>query len=232
MSLKTFMMGTPGSFKKIDKFDELCSGSMDQMLQSALPQLLSSLGNQGGFAPIAEQARSRFFGDTVPTLAERFSGLGSGGQRSSGFQESLASGAGQMNTDLAAMESQYGQQRNQQLMQMLGMGLTPQQEIGYFGQQPGFMHGMAPGIGEGLAKAGMNYLTGQNGGQGKEGESGGPGWFGSALGAGATGATMGGTIGGPIGAGVGAGGGALLSLLMSYLNRGKKGQQQPGSVSV
>ena len=194
MSLKTFMMGTPGSFKKIDKFDELRSGSMDQMLQSALPQLLSSLGNQGGFAPIAEQARSRFFGDTVPTLAERFSGLGSGGQRSSGYQESLASGAGQMNTDLAAMESQYGQQRNQQLMQMLGMGLTPQQENMRIAPQQGFMHGMAPGIGEGLAKAGMNFMTG--------GASGG--------------AEMGSNI---------------IKMLMSLFG-GKKGQQQPGSVSV
>ena len=54
----------------------------------------SALGNQAsqalqnpyeGFEPIAQQARNQFNTSTVPSLAERFTSMGTGGQRSSAF---------------------------------------------------------------------------------------------------------------------------------------------------
>src|SRR5277367_3365282 len=57
-------------------------------------QWQSQLGNQAsqalqnpyeGFQPIENQARSQFQTSTIPSIAERFTSMGSGGQRSSAF---------------------------------------------------------------------------------------------------------------------------------------------------
>ena len=182
MALGQFFMGAPGRFERIQRFDPQRQQAFNQILSSVLPQILSGQLPMQGFEPIAEREVQRFQQETVPSLAERFTGMGA--QRSSGFQEALARGGTRLGTDLAAMGSQFGLQRQSQLMQLLGMGLTPQEEIGYFRGQPGFMQGLAPGIGQGIGQA----IPG-------------------ALGA------LGGAVAGPIGGAIGSGLGALGGLL-------------------
>lgn len=74
------------------------------------PELLN-LPSQGqyNFAPIAQQARNRFYGTTLPSLAERFRGMGemSG---SSGLNYSQQQGSSDFESQLAALEAQFGQQ--------------------------------------------------------------------------------------------------------------------------
>jgi len=100
-----------------------------------LPQMpaeadLSSLD----FGPIAEQARQRFQTDTIPTLAERFTSITGGGQRSGAFERQKAKAAEGLETGLAAMQAQlqpqydlqraqYGLQRGQLAGQLGQLGL-------------------------------------------------------------------------------------------------------------
>ena len=77
-------------------------------------------------------------------------GTGAGGLLSSGFGESVAKSGHQLATQLAGMESQHNLAQRGQLMQLLGMGLQPQEEIGYFAGRPGALSGIAGGVGQGL----------------------------------------------------------------------------------
>lgn len=176
--MANFLMGTPSRFEKIGRFTPGQTAGFEQMLSQGLA------GMQGGppsFEPIRERAMKTYKQDIVPSLAERFTAMGA--QRSGGFQEAQQRSGEDLASTLAAMESQFGQQNFSNLMQMLGVGLTPQSEIGYFGGQQGLLGGMAPGIGEGLG--GMLKAV--------------PGAIGSWLGGAA-----GGAAGGPLGAAGGA----------------------------
>lgn len=98
--------------------------------QEALNALFSSGTNAlknptQGFEPFAQQARSEFFGKSLPGLAERFSRY-PGQQSSSAYRNALSSAAGEFEQGLASAASQYGLQNRQQGVQELLAGLTPQ----------------------------------------------------------------------------------------------------------
>jgi hypothetical protein len=77
----------------------------------------------------ADPYMRQFEQETVPGLAERFAGAGAmgGGLQSSGFGQSLSAAGGNLQSQLAALKSQLGQQAAGQLMgqygSMLGQGL-------------------------------------------------------------------------------------------------------------
>lgn len=144
--MANFLTGTPSRFERIRKFDPQREGAFNQILQQALSGLQA---NQADFGPIAEREVKRFQRDIVPSIAQRFTTMGSQ-STGSGLQEALQRGATDLSTNLAALGSQHGLQRQFQLMQLLGMGLTPQEDIGYFGGQQGLLGGAAPGIGQGI----------------------------------------------------------------------------------
>ena len=129
-----FLTGYNGYNQQLPRFT--------QEQQSALSQLLSQgLGNSN-FQGIENRARQNFSNKTVPSLAERFASLGSGGsQRSSAFTGALGSAASDLESQLAALRGQYG-------LQQLGLGLTPSFENIYIPQQGGLLQGAAPGIGQ------------------------------------------------------------------------------------
>ena len=122
---------------------------------NVLQQLLS-MGSQGfknpyaGFEPIAQQARNNFSQQTVPLLAERFTGIG-GGLSSPAFASQLGQAGAGLNANLAAQQSQYGMQNINQLLQMLQLGLTPQFQNFETKGQGGFLESIIPS----LAKAGV-----------------------------------------------------------------------------
>jgi len=102
--------------------------------QQQIFQQLGQRGSEGmqdptkGFGAIAQQARTQFDTQTIPSIAERFTAMG-GGQRSSAFEGALGQAGAGFHENLAAMESKYGMQNMTQLMQMLKMALTPQSLI-------------------------------------------------------------------------------------------------------
>lgn len=85
-------------------------------LPGAKPLLNLQQSDKYGFEPIAQQARGRFYGQTLPGLAERFTAMGGTG-RSAGFGNLMNQQSGQFEQGLAALQSQYGQQERGQTFQ-------------------------------------------------------------------------------------------------------------------
>lgn len=80
--------------------------------------------NQPNFNPIANQQLEKFYTQTVPSLAERFTAMGDG-QRSSAFQGSLANAGRGLHNDLAAQNQQFNQQNRSNYTNLLNFGLAP-----------------------------------------------------------------------------------------------------------
>lgn len=115
-------------------------------------KLLLGLGSQGlqnpyaGFDPIKKQYESEFEQQSLPGLAERFTSLGNNRISSSPAFASEATGArANLSQGLAALQSQYGMQNQQNALSMLGMGLSPSFENFYQKSQPGFGENLLSG---------------------------------------------------------------------------------------
>jgi len=129
----------PAQTTQLPRFNEEQQGWMSQLGQMGMQGLQNPME---GFEPIAQQARNQFTTQTVPSLAERFTAMGQGGQRSSDFAGAVGGSGEDLEANLASMGSQYGLQRTSQLQQLLGMGLTPQTENIYQPSQMGGMQAM------------------------------------------------------------------------------------------
>ncbi len=139
------LFGREGQFKKSEN-------QFNPQQQDILSQLLG-MGAQGlGTDAIEGKARRGFQQNTIPLLSERFAnvaGRGLSGIGSSGYQNALQGAGTRLETKLAAL-------RQGNAMNLLGLGLTPQQET-YF--EPGSQGILGPLALLG-ADAGLTYLTG------------------------------------------------------------------------
>jgi len=114
-------------------------------------------GNQFNFAPIGNQELERFYTQTVPSLAERFTSLGDG-QRSSAFQGALANAGRGLGNDLAAQQQQYNMQQQQLAQNQYGMNQNLYTNLLNIGLRPQFESSLQPGKGgalPGLINAGV-----------------------------------------------------------------------------
>ena len=153
MGFSDFMFGQSGQMTQNPLRSQQQMGWMNQLGSQAASGLG---GHQFDFAPIEAKARQGFQQQTVPSIAERFSNMGSGGgQRSSAFAGALGQAGAGLDTNLAAMRSDYGMQQQNQLMQMLQMALQPQFENiyqpGHGGIMGSLMGGASQGMGQGIA---------------------------------------------------------------------------------
>lgn len=120
-------------------------------LNFALQNAMKGLGNTPfNFDPFEKQAREGFAQQTVPTIAERFTAMGSGPD-SGGFNRAIAHAGKGLDTDLAALKSNYNLQQQHMLQNLLGIGLSPQYEAYYRPGDEGFLKSLA-----------QNLLTGEN----------------------------------------------------------------------
>jgi hypothetical protein len=105
-------------------------------LNALLAQGQTNLANPtAGFEPIETAARSKFQRESIPSLAERFTALGGSDTRgSSDFAGMLGGAQSEFDQGLAALKAQYGQQGQQNALNMLQLGLTPQNEQTLGGQ--------------------------------------------------------------------------------------------------
>jgi len=133
---RDLFMGSPERQVQLQRFNPQQQGWQSQAGQMAMQGLQNPLA---GFEPIAQQARSQFQTQTIPSLAERFTSFGQGGQRSSDFM-GAAAGAGQdLEENLAAMGSQYSLQNRNLLQQLLGIGMQSPYENVLSPRQPGMI---------------------------------------------------------------------------------------------
>lgn len=126
--------------KGVEEFSIGKSGGFDQ-LNIQTPQgmqalnLLLSQGMQNiqdpsqGFEPIAQESRRMFEQETLPSIAQRFGAWDS--KRGSGYQNALTQAGSNLESQLAALRSQYGLGQQQNALQQLQLGLQPQFENYY-----------------------------------------------------------------------------------------------------
>lgn len=173
MSLTDFLFG------KKEKMEQLPTLSPEQ--QSLLNQLLGGLGVPAGqgleylssilsgdpeaFEAYEAPIKRQFEEETVPGLAERFSEMGGGAQRSSAFAQTLGKAGESLSEKLAAQRANLRQGAMSQLQSLLGLGIkTPTFGYQQTGGTPGFLQSLAPAIGVGLGGAFSPTISGLGGG--------------------------------------------------------------------
>lgn len=153
----------------------LTGSPLYQSGQSYLQNLLS--GNPGAFQAFEKPYLNQFEQEIVPGIAERFTG-NFGGNRSSGFRQSVLGAGSNLSAQLAALREnlksgaatqglQYSQQpfENTLALSRLGLGTQayqPYVQQGSTGLIPGLSTQIASGFGQGLG----GYLAGGPGGAG------------------------------------------------------------------
>lgn len=159
------IFGSPGKITQASRFSQPQNALQNQLIS----QVSGSLANQGknrfDFGPVAAEARNRFNTETIPSIAERFTAMGSGGsQRGSAFQGALGSAGAGLERGLASLQSQYGLQQqaldNNQLSALLGMAFQSPHENIYQEGQGGFLHGLSGGAGYGAGQSIPDILQG------------------------------------------------------------------------
>jgi len=153
--LSDFLIGTSNQLSQVPRLSAPQLG-LNQQVQGAAQQLLPQAQQGFNFAPIAEQARKQFQTQSIPTLAQRFGGMGQS-RGGSDYLHALASAEAGLQGNLASLGSQYefaNQGRQQQLlMSLLGLGLQPEFENIFMPGQQGFLQSAGAGIGAGIGLA-------------------------------------------------------------------------------
>ena len=153
--------GFPGVFRpqkdvvQFERFSPEVREALSQLLQMGL----SGVQQTGaGFRPIREQALQEFQERIVPSLAERFASPEM--QRTGAFRQALGRSATDLESALAGLESQYNLRQQQQLQNLLQLGLTPRYETAYQEAPMGFLQSAGRGILSGLGRALPSLLLG------------------------------------------------------------------------
>lgn len=141
--LGAFFLGQPERTEQLSQYSPQNQEMFNQLIGQILGQYQTGgefdPAGGGGFAPIAEQARTQFEEQTVPSIAERFTAMGGGGGRSSAFAQQLGQAGAGLEQGLAAQGAQFGLQQQGLLQNLLGMG---RQESSFRPRDPGFLENL------------------------------------------------------------------------------------------
>jgi hypothetical protein len=162
------MFGTPGSFDQISNL----TPEQQKMISQLMPQLQQGQGlgmdwitdmlsnDPEAMAKFEAPYKRQFEQETVPGIAERFAGMGTGGsQSSSAMNQSMGQAGRELSEKLAALKGNLQQSAMGSLQGMMGMGMQPQFENVYNQPKTGFLGGLAGGLGQGAGQmAGMAGL--------------------------------------------------------------------------
>jgi len=158
-------MGTEGGWEQIQNMNPQQQQLMSQLLSQLggaqgsgmewLQQMLS--GDPEAMAAFEAPYKRQFEQETVPGIAERFAGMGSGGaQSSSAFNQTMGQAGSELSQNLAALRGGLQQNAMNSLQGMMGQGYKPQFESMYkqptMGILPSMMGQFAQGAGQGLSK--------------------------------------------------------------------------------
>ena len=176
---KEALLGTPGRIQAMPSFSPEQQGLLGQIvgglggqqgpLAGGLQNLMQMLS--GGGEAYEAPAMRQFQEQILPMISERFTGMGSGAQRSSAFGQQLGQAGAGLAENLAMQREGLKQQGMAQLQSLLGLGMTsPFQYMQIPGTEGGLgklLGGLGSGIGSGLGTLGMGALGNLLGGMGK-----------------------------------------------------------------
>ena len=164
--------GLSGATAKSGRWDKLSSLTPQQVgrAETAGQLGLSQIQNPyQGFEPIAKRAQSMFQQQTLPSIAERFTSLGSGSALSSpAFASQVGSAGADLSETLAALMSEYGLRQQGLGQNLLGMGQSPQFENVYTAGGPSFLSNLFGGMSGGLGALGGAGIMKRFGGYGNQ----------------------------------------------------------------
>ena len=159
--IKEGLFGAPGQLQQLPTQSPQQQQLSAQTIQNVLQMLQggSTAPHQFDFGKIKESAQNRFQTETLPSIAERFTALGSGGsQGSSAFAQAVGREGTNLDRDLGAMEAQFGMQQQGQdrdyLLNLLKSALMPQFENQYKPATGGLFGSAAQGVGQGIGNFG------------------------------------------------------------------------------
>lgn len=112
-----------------------------------------------GFQPIANNVMGQYQRQVVPSLAERFSSLGSNSLSSPSFGSELQGAGTDLQERLAAMQAQYGLAQQGLGQKLFSMGQSPQFENQYTAGGPSGWSNAFGGLSQGLGSLGMSGLN-------------------------------------------------------------------------
>lgn len=148
------LAGSPDQMYEFNQFNPDQQQALSQILQMSLGGLQKTPFD---FGPIAQQARENFQQKTIPSIAERFAGLG--GLRSSAFNRAIGQAGAGLETNLGALGAQYNLAQQSNLGKLLQIGLAPQTQQGIMPGTSGIFGNLGQGAGQ-LAGLGLRTLTG------------------------------------------------------------------------
>ncbi len=136
------LFGSAPKLQQLERFKPQQQQLQNQAINAFNP-LLQNVTQPTDISGITGQARRQFNTETIPSLAERFRGLGSySPEMSSNFTGALGGAGAGLESSLASLESQVGLQdkgRQQQLLGLLAnLGMQPSFEYYRDQGQPGF----------------------------------------------------------------------------------------------
>lgn len=150
--------GKQPTFKQtqVDRFNpaqQKLIGQFTQGAGSAVPQgfeYLRSLlsGDPSAFQAFQAPYQREFKQQTIPDLANRFAGMGSGNLSSSAFQQALAQAGTSLQEKLASLRSGLQMSALDRLTNLSQLGLTPMKETYLSPGDPGFFGSLAPALGQ------------------------------------------------------------------------------------
>lgn len=171
-------LGASGIGGQLDQRSLIPERRLRQGFKSMLDQPFAPSENLS-FDPIEQRARQQFQEQTIPSIAQRFTNMGQGAQSTGAFRNALGRAGSDLESQLAALRSQYGlqvasqqnkeqalrqnllgtllggafQQRGQQsnlLQNLLSLGLQSPYENIYIPRSPGFGEQALSGVSQGL----------------------------------------------------------------------------------
>lgn len=162
MAFMDFLFGKSAKTKSKPIYNPQQENLLNQILGGIQPGLgsgVQNLQNILGGGPEAFQAfetpaRRAFEQQTLPTIAERFTGMfGEGSQRSSAFGQALGTAGRELEENLAAQRAGLQTGALNQLLQLLGPALTPRKYEYTRPREAGFLENVGVGAAQGLAQA-------------------------------------------------------------------------------
>lgn len=175
-SFRDFFLGTPAGFQQVPTGTQGQQDLIQQLIQGLMGggtgggPLGAGLGNLQGilsgdpkaFEAFAAPARRQFQEQTIPGIAERFSGQGA--QSSSAFGQQLGAAGAGLEESLSAQRAALQSQALSQLQGLLGQAGQSQFQTFEQQAQPGFLQSLLSALGQIGGQVGSTALGGGLGG--------------------------------------------------------------------
>lgn len=161
MAFMDFLFGKKAEEKTKPIFNPEQMGYLSQLAGGVQPGIGAGLqnlqnilgGSKETFDTFAAPARRAFEQQTLPTIAERFTGqFGPGSERSSAFGQALGQAGKELEEDIFSQRIGMQSQAFQQLIPLLQMLMAPREYQYMQPRQPGFLENIGTAAAEGFAK--------------------------------------------------------------------------------